>query len=158
MTWHKFLSFYSQSVCDSLKLEPSSALALADLQNAPHYHSVQRICRRNTNLPLFCTVELHQAVRTLCQGQMCREDAAVPFFWRAAGSVALSEPSSLPLLSLSYLMVPPFQKDSFFKKCQHRTGSIGCNTYLFFQKVFILLASVPTPGTRKPLGNLPQLS
>lgn len=80
MSWNKFLSFYSQSVCDSLKLEPCSALALADLQNDPHYHPVQRIHRRNTNLPLFCTVKLLQAICTLCQGQMRREDAVVPFF------------------------------------------------------------------------------
>lgn len=153
------MSFYSQSLCDSLKLEPCSALALADLQNDPHYHSVQRICRRNTNLPLFCTVKLLQAVRRLCQGQIRREDAAVPFFVTAAGSVTLSKPFSLPLLSLSCLMFSPFQKDSLKKSQTCCTGgSQSYNIYLFFKKFLILLVSVPTLGTRKPLGNLPQLS
>lgn len=115
MSWNKFLSFYSQSVCDSLKLEPCSALASADLRNDLHYHSVQRICWCSTNLPLFCTVKLLQAVRTPCQGQMRRENAAVPFLWMAAGSVTLSKPFNLPLLSFSYLTFPPFQKGSFKK-------------------------------------------
>lgn len=121
VSWNKFLSLYSQSVCNSLKLEPCSALVLADLQNDPHYHSTQRICWRNTNLPLFCTVKLLQAVRALCQGQMCREDAAVLFFWRAAGSATRSKSLSLPLLPLSYLMFPPFQKDPLKKTQQNDT-------------------------------------
>jgi len=65
---------------------------------------------------------------------MRREDAAVPFLWTAAGSVTLSKPFSLALLSLFYLMFPPFQKDSLKKKTQHYTGSVVLKaaTYAYF--------------------------
>lgn len=93
MSWNEFLSFYSQSVCNSSKLEPCSAPATDAL-----HHTALRGFAGTTQT-------------CLCLGQVCREGAAVPLLreWN------FSQPSSQLLLSLSRLVFPPLQKDCFSK-------------------------------------------
>lgn len=97
MSWNEFLSFYSQSVCNSSKLEPCSAPATDDLQDALHHTALRGFAGTTQTC--------------LCLGQACREGAAVPLLreWN------FSQPPSQLLLSLSHLMFPPLQRDCFSK-------------------------------------------
>lgn len=156
MSWNKFLSFYRQSVCNSLKPEPCSALALAHFQNDPRHPLRGGLAgARQTGLCSAqpgCSRQLSHRATDRCAEKTLLDHSS----GQQQGVSSFQNP--LPCHSFpSQVNASAFPKGFFYKNptTSYQSNSPqSCNIYYFLKKVFKLPASVPTAGTRKLSGDL----